>query len=69
MWDNVLLSTMKKAASKRKLRNGRAYLGVWIDPEVIDKAKEEAKKDKRTLAAYVEMGLSNHNDFWTRNQK
>lgn len=60
---------MNKAAPKRKLRNGLAYLGVWIDPKVIDKAKQEAKKDKRTLAAYVEIGLSNHNGYWDRNPK
>jgi len=54
---------MKKAKQKKRERHGRKYLGAWISSEVLDTARIKAKEDKRTLAAYVEMALSNHNDF------
>ena len=57
---------MKKPTLKKRERHGRKYLGAWISSEVLDAARTNAKKDKRTLAMYVEMALSNHNDFGTK---
>lgn len=53
---------MKTKAVKRPLiRNGKVYVGAWLDKTVIDKAKEKADGQKRTLSAYMELALAYHN--------
>jgi hypothetical protein len=61
LWDIVLLSGMKKAATKKAERNGKVYVGAWIDKEVEKSAQTKAKKDKRTFSAYLELALYDYN--------
>jgi hypothetical protein len=58
---------MVKKGVKQTKRNGKLYVSAWIDEKVVVEAKKEAKKDRRTFASYIEMALSNHNDFWENN--
>jgi len=58
---------MVQKTTKNTNRNGKLYVSAWIDEKVVTEAKKEAKKDKRTFASYIEMALSNHNDFWENN--
>lgn len=48
---------------KQRIRNGKVYIGAWVDQKVVVSAKKQAKEDKRTFAMYIEMAISNHNDF------
>jgi hypothetical protein len=62
MWECVLLSVMKvKGAKKSSVRNGKVYVGAWLDKTIVDSAKKTASRQKRTLAAYLELAVSYHN--------
>lgn len=61
MWDIVLFSGMKKQATKKAERNGKVYVGAWIDKEIEKQAQVKSKKDKRTFSAYLELALYDYN--------
>jgi hypothetical protein len=47
---------MKKGAKKSE-RNGKVYLGAWIDKDLDKKAREKAKGEKRSFGAQLEVLL------------
>ena len=52
---------MKAEKKKQVIRNGKVYLGAWIDKAALDPIKETAKKEKRTIAAQLEISLYEYN--------
>lgn len=52
---------MKKEETKKTERNGKVYIGAWIDKEIEKASQSKAKKDKRTLASYIELALYDYN--------
>jgi len=45
---------------KQAVRNGKIYISAWIDKEIAEQAKDQAKEDGRTLAAHLERALAFH---------
>ena len=56
----VLLSSLK-ANGTTKIRNGKVYIGCWVDKEIENKSQKKAKEQKRTLSAYIELALAYRN--------
>lgn len=54
----MLLSGMKNG--KKKERNGKVYVGCWIDKDVEKSAQKKAKEQRRTFSSFVELSLAYH---------